>query len=207
MSSTETLDSPTPSKGGRKLDESRDAAILEAALDVLAETGYAGMTMTLVAARAKAGKGAMYRRWSSKEDLVVDAVAHMGQQDVDIDKLPDTGSLRGDMLAMSRPESLEDEERRLRVLAGLTSMALVHEAIGEAATEANIGAWIRANRILIQRAIDRGQARPDANVETLARVIPAICATRSSLERKPITTEFLTGLLDEVLLPALAPRS
>lgn len=206
MSEIDTTDAKTAAKGGRKLDESRDAAILEAALDVLAETGYAGMTMTLVAARAKAGKGAMYRRWASKEDLVIDAVAHMGRQDVDLELLPDTGSLRGDMIAMSRPESIEEEQRRLRVLAGLTSMALVHEGIGEAATEANIGTWIRANRILIQRAVDRGEARADADVETLARVIPAICATRSSLERKPITAEFLTGLLDEVLLPALAPR-
>lgn len=207
MSDTKTAELATASKGGRKLDESRDAAILEAALDVLAEFGYEGMTMTLVAARAKAGKGAMYRRWASKEDLVIDAVAHMGRQDVDINRLPDTGSLRGDMVAMSRPESIEQEQRRLRVLAGLTSMALVHEAIGEAATEANIGAWIRANRILIQRAVDRGEARSDANVETLARVIPFICASRSNLERKAITAEFLAGLVDDVLLPALAPRS
>lgn len=204
---SEPIDAAAASKSGRKRDETRDAAILEAALDVLAETGYAGMTMTLVAARAKAGKGAMYRRWASKEELVIDAVAHMGRQDVDLDRLPDTGSLRGDMIAMSRPESIGEEQRRLRVLAGLTSMALVHEGIGEAANEANIGTWIRANRILIQRAIDRGEARADANVETLARVIPAICATRSSLERRPITPEFLLDLLDEVLLPALAIRT
>jgi len=193
-------------KSGRKLDESRDAVILDAALDVLAETGYAGMTMTLVAAKAKAGKGAMYRRWASKEELVIDAVAHMGRRDVDVDALPDTGTLRGDILAMFRPESIEMADRRLRILAGLVSMAAVHEGVGEAVTDANVGEWITANRFLIQRAIDRGEGRPSANADALARVIPAICAARSGLERKPITAEFITALLDDVLLPAVLAR-
>jgi len=200
------LHSTDAPKMGRKLDESRDAVILDAALDVLAETGYAGMTMSLVAARAKAGKGAMYRRWDSKEDLVIDAVAHMGRRDVDVEALPDTGSLRGDILALVRPESLDEAEKRLRVLAGLVSMATLHEAIGEALAEANTGAWVTANRLLIQRAIDRGEARSDANADALSRVIPAICAARSALERKPITTEFITDLLDDVLLPAILTR-
>ncbi|MEV8378849.1 TetR/AcrR family transcriptional regulator C-terminal ligand-binding domain-containing protein [Kribbella sp. NPDC056861] len=203
MDEHENAETASTSKSGRKLDESRDAAILEAALDVLAETGYTGMTMALVAARAKAGKGAMYRRWASKEDLVIDAVRHMARRDVDIDALPDTGSLRDDILALILPESLEETSKRLRILAGLASMATVHEGIGEAVTDANVGEWITANRILIQRAIDRGEGRPDARADALARVIPAMCAARSGLEGQPITAEFITALLDDVLLPAV----
>jgi len=86
-------------------------------------------------------------------------------------------------------------------------MAAVHEGIGDAATEANTGAWISANRTLIQRSIERGESRADANVETLARVIPAVCAARSGLERRPITADFITGLVDDVLLPALLVHS
>ena len=63
---------------------------------MLAETGYDGMTIDMVAARAKAGKATLYRRWASKAELVLDAVACMKSSDVDLDRLPDTGTLRGD---------------------------------------------------------------------------------------------------------------
>ena len=66
---------------GRKRDHTRDPEILDAALDVLAETGYDGMTIDMVAARAKAGKATLYRRWPSKAELVIDAVACMKQGD------------------------------------------------------------------------------------------------------------------------------
>ena len=69
---------------GRKRDHTRDPEILDAALDVLAETGYDGMTIDMVAARAKAGKATLYRRWSSKTELVLDAVACMKSSDLDL---------------------------------------------------------------------------------------------------------------------------
>ena len=59
---------------GRPPDPNREAAILRAALEGLAEYGYDRLTMDEIAARARAGKGALYRRWSSKAALVVDAV-------------------------------------------------------------------------------------------------------------------------------------
>ena len=85
---------------GRKRDHTRDPEILDAALDVLAETGYDGMTIDMVAARAKAGKATLYRRWASKSELVLDAVACMKSSDVDLASPPDTGTLRGDLVAL-----------------------------------------------------------------------------------------------------------
>src|ERR1700726_2599355 len=79
---------------GRRRDESRDPEILRAALDVLAETGYERMTMDAVAARARTGKATIYRRWASKAQLVVDAVASTGHTGIAAADLPDTGSLR-----------------------------------------------------------------------------------------------------------------
>src|ERR671916_417754 len=111
-----------PARLGRKRDHSRDPEILEAALDVLPEVGYEGMTVDMVATRAKAGKATLYRRWPSKADLVIDAVACMKQSDLAPEKLPDTGTLRGDLVAMIKPHSIEDGERKLRVLAGVVSM-------------------------------------------------------------------------------------
>lgn len=59
------------------------------------------MTMDMVAFRAKAGRAAAYHRWKSKAELVIDAVAQLKRNQVDLDALPDTGKLRGDCLVCS----------------------------------------------------------------------------------------------------------
>lgn len=189
---------------GRKRDHSRDAVILDAALEVLAEEGYERMTMDQVAARAKAGKATMYRRWASKGQLVLDAISRMGQQEVDLDELPDTGTIRGDLLALTGPELAGAGERRLKVMAGLTSMlASDQTGLAEAAHAASTEPWVWVNRILIQRAIDRGEVRVAVDVDTLAQVVPSMAAFRVAIERKPIDLDYLRRLIDGVLLPAL----
>ena len=92
--------------------------ILDAALEVLGEVGYEGMTMDMVATRAKAGTATVYRRWTSKPELVLDAIARMKRVQVDLDHLPDTGSLRGVLVALAKQEPAEDAERRLKVMGG-----------------------------------------------------------------------------------------
>lgn len=199
-----TQTSTGPARGGRRLDESRDGVILDAALDVLVETGFDGMTVDAVAARARAGKATMYRRWPSKVDLVLDAVARMESGDVDLDHLPDTGTFRGDVTGLMRPGTLEDGGRRLRVLASLAAMTAREPRLGAAATEVGFGTWGRANRVLIERALDRGEfARDHVDVEALSQLIPQLCAARACVLHQPITREFLLSVLDGVLIPAL----
>jgi AcrR family transcriptional regulator len=82
----------------RRRGEELEAALLEAAWAELVEVGFARLTMESVAARAKTGVAVLYRRWPRKDDLVLDAIQHYGAtHPVEI---PDTGSLRGDMIAM-----------------------------------------------------------------------------------------------------------
>src|ERR1700709_1508167 len=111
-----------PNKLGRPLDVTRDADILDAALDVLAAEGYDGMTIDMVAAKAKAGKATLYRRWPSKTELVLDAVACMKNSQIDYENLPDTGTLRGDLGEVIKPMSMKDNERKLHVMAGMVSL-------------------------------------------------------------------------------------
>jgi AcrR family transcriptional regulator len=188
---------------GRKRDHTRDPEILEAAIEVLAETGYDGMTMDLVATRAKAGKATVYRRWSSKAELVLEAVSCMKSGDIDYDHLPDTGTLRGDLLAMIKPHSIEDAKRKLEVMAGVISMLSRAPELADAANAALVEPRAKANRILFQRAIDRGEISADCDVETLSLISPSMASYRVLILRKPVDRAFLLSLIDGVILPAV----
>src|SRR4051794_1149166 len=153
----------TAPKLGRKRDLTRDPEILEATLQILAETGYDGMTIDMVATRAKAGKATLYRRWASKSELVIDAVACMKSADIDFDALPDTGTLRGDLLAMVKPHTIEESARKLQVMAGLVSMLSRHPELADAVRDAVMGPRVRINRLFLQRAIDRGEIPADVD--------------------------------------------
>ncbi len=83
-----------PSRGGRPRDPSRDGVIREAILRLLGEVGYNALTMDAVAAEAGVGKATIYRRWRTKQDLVVDTVSVMNQS---LATPVDTGSLEGDV--------------------------------------------------------------------------------------------------------------
>jgi len=194
-------------KLGRKRDHTRDPEILAAALEVLAETGFDGMTIDMVATRAKAGKATLYRRWPSKNELVIDAVACMKQGDLQKSRLPDTGTLRGDLVAMIKPRSIEEAEKKMQIMAGLMSMLSAAPELAEAANAALVKPRAEANRFLIQRAVDRGEISPSCDIDTLCLVTPSMAAFRTLIERKPVDRDFLISLIDGVLLPAvgLAP--
>lgn len=190
-------------RAGRRRDHSRDPEILDAALQVLAETGYDGMTIDMVAARARAGKATLYRRWPSKAELVIDAVACMKKGDFDPANLPDTGTLRGDLVAMIKPPAIEDGERKLQIVAGLISMLSREPGLAEAVNAALVEPRAAANRILMRRAAERGEIAADSDIETLAHVTPSMAAYRVLILRKPVDRAFLLSLIDGVLLPAL----
>lgn len=205
MTQVDVASAPPPEqpKLGRRRDHTRDPQILDAALDVLAETGYDGMTIDMVAARARAGKATLYRRWPSKAELVIDAVACMKRGDLDYSALPDTGTLRGDLVAMIKPHSIEDGERKLKLMAGLMSMLSRAPELAEAANAAIVEPRAAVNRTLMRRAIDRGEISPDCDIETLSLIAPSMAAYRVLILRKPVDEGFLVSLIDSVLLPAV----
>ncbi|HEY5221545.1 MAG TPA: TetR/AcrR family transcriptional regulator [Microbacteriaceae bacterium] len=202
QSGADVAPEPAP-KLGRKRDHTRDPEILDAAIEVLAETGYDGMTMDMVATRAKAGKATVYRRWSSKGELVLDAIACMKTNEIDYEHLPDTGTLRGDLVAMIKPHTIETAKRKLEVMAGLISMLSRAPELADAANAAIVEPRAAANRILMQRAIDRGEISADCDVEALALISPSMAAYRVLILRKPVDRPFLLSLIDGVILPAV----
>lgn len=193
-------------KLGRKRDHTRDAEILEAALDVLSEAGYDGMTVDMVAARAKAGKATLYRRWASKSELVIDAVACMKPIDPDLSTLPDTGSLRSDLVGMIKAPSIAEGEKKMKVMAGVMSMISSNPELAESVHAVLIEPRMVVNRYLLNRAIARGEIRQDVDVETVAMVSQAMVSFRVLVQRKPIDREFLTSVIDGVIMPAVATK-
>jgi AcrR family transcriptional regulator len=200
------LDAPqntteTKAKLGRKRDHTRDPEILDAALEVLAETGYDGMTIDMVAARAKAGKATLYRRWASKGELVIDAVACMKK--IDPEAIPDTGTLRGDLVAMIKPHAMHDADKKLRIMGALTSMLARDPQLADAAYAAIVEPRASVNRLLLQRAIDRGEIPADTDIEMISLVSQSMATYRTIMLRKPVDREFLISVIDGVLMPAL----
>jgi AcrR family transcriptional regulator len=198
-------DSPPPARrAGRKPDRSKDAALLDAAVEIVSEVGYDGMTMDLVAARAGTTKSAMYRRWPSKGELTLDAVIRLQDTETNLDDLPDSGTLRGDLIALTRPYEQEEGQRKLRLMAGLSSLLERQPELVDAANAAIVDPWVDVCRVMIERAVARGEAAT-SDVEAVARVIPSMTSYRVLIQREPVDRDFFVGLIDAVLLPAVRP--
>ncbi|PTY01135.1 TetR family transcriptional regulator [Verrucomicrobia bacterium LW23] len=193
-----------PKTLGRKRDASRNKAILDATLEVLAEIGFDSMTMDLVAARAGAGKATLYRRWPSKGEVVRDALIGMSRNSIEVDHLPDTGNLRDDLLAVMKPPSLEYSERKLRVLAGLGSFSTQHRKLYDEALTGIFEPWIRINTELMQRAIERRELPAGADIPLACEIIISLTTFRTSTQLKKFDRASYAALLDHFVLPGLA---
>jgi AcrR family transcriptional regulator len=187
---------------GRKRDSSRDDALCQAALEVLAEVGYDRLTIDAVAARAGAGKATCYRRWAGKAELVVDAIGRMKAQPAQ----PDTGTLRGDLVELTCHFHDGDDAFRTDVQAGLVS-GLVHDAkLREVFAEQFIAPRKAVFRAVFDRAVERGEIVPVPNYDLLSDVIPSIAFHRLILTGRPPGAAFIETVLDQIVLP-LATQS
>jgi AcrR family transcriptional regulator len=187
--------------GGRPLDSSRDAAILEAALEGLAERGYDLLTMDEIAARAHAGKGALYRRWPSKAALVADAVLAWRDQLGPV-TVPDRGSLRGDIEALldALPDFGPAEQRQLAVLFGLVTAARRDPELSELLSNLIVQRPRQAVAQMLERAAARGEI-PRGRVLTLVPdLVIAMSSLRFLLGETP-DREFVRRVFEELVYP------
>jgi AcrR family transcriptional regulator len=135
--------------------EARTVAIVGAALELIAEVGYERVTMDGIAARAHASKTTMYRRWPTKSELVADALRRHAQgEDAAI---PDTGTLRGDLLA-----TVEAISETLGGGRGPSLIGLIEAIRDDAALRKQVGSQVRershhVGREICARAVSRGE--------------------------------------------------
>ena len=191
----------TPIETGTRprVEGEREMEILEATLEVLAEVGYDLLTMDAVATRAKASKATLYRRWNSKPELVVAAVmCHHS----DAAAIPDTGSLRGDLLAAYCGHGgLSDPLARSVLSAVVIAMGRDPE-FAEVYRRDFIGPKIALSRAVYERARGRGEVHPDTDLSVFGPALAGIILHRAFLLGEAVTPEMVGRVLDEVILPA-----
>ena len=183
----------------------REDAILQATLELLAESGYDQLTIDAVAARARCSKATIYRRWPGKAALVTTAVRrHAGQPAA---AAPDTGSLRSDLLATLdlMRSSLSGQDAAL-VLGLLIAMHRDGE-LAAAVREQVLDVKREVFGAVIARAIARGEVPATTDGALLAEISSAVLFSRRLVTGEPLDDAFTRHLVDAVLLPALARPS
>lgn len=181
--------------------ELREDAVLRATLELLAEIGYGSLTMDAVAARAKASKATIYRRWAGKADLVIAAIERHTSGDGDGVAPPDTGTLRGDLLALltAMRDRLAGESAAL-VLGLLTAMR-DDPALATAVRARLIGVKRDAFAPALRRAAARGDIAAVPDHDLIAEVASALLFSRLFVTGEPLDDAFLDRLADAVILP------
>ena len=204
MAALATTEMPRPSRGGRPRDPSRDGVIRAAILRLLAEVGYGALTMDAVASEAGVGKATIYRRWRTKQDLVVDTISDLNRAEAGV---PDTGSLEGDLRAMLHQMVSMIEGPTGAATVSLLSSIPHQPALEEAFHDGPLAVWRQSFDALWARAEERGEVRPGLANSTLAETASALLVQRWLLTRRPVDTDYADEVLDTVLLPLIRLRA
>ena len=185
-----------------RVEGDREQEILDAALTVLAEAGYDRLTMDAVAAEAKASKATLYRRWSSKPELVVEAVCSHKEHPA----VPDTGTLRGDLLEAYCGLGGVTDPRSMAVLAAVVTAMARDEEFAAIYRRDFIGPKQAAMRTVLERAVARGEIRDDVDLDLVAPALPGIVLHRVFLLGDDATPDLVARVIDQIILPAVAHR-
>jgi AcrR family transcriptional regulator len=186
----------------RRRGEELEAALLEAAWDELVETGFARLTMESVAARARTGVAVLYRRWPRKDDLVLAAIQHYGTtHPVEI---PDTGSLRGDMIALLSGVS-SGRVPFVTVVSAAFSGLLASSGLTPAEVrEKLIGGRPPWSSDVYRRAHERGEIDLDRIPRVVLTMPFDLMRHDLLMTYKPIPDERILEIVDDLFLPLVA---
>lgn len=193
----------------RKRGAALEDAILDAAWAELSETGYTAFSVEGVAARARTGKASIYRRWPTRTQLLLEAVSS---------RLP-TPAQCG--FPVELPEDVTTAQALRQVACAITQV--LHSPAGdvmravkcEAASDPELARAIddqfqaprrAAMLALLRRGVERGEVRPGADTAIVADVLPAMLTHRIILQREPLSAEAISDIIEQVLLPLIAPR-
>jgi AcrR family transcriptional regulator len=185
-----------PRRKGRPRDASADERILAAAAELILQHGYDHMTVDEVAAKARAGKATVYRRWAGKEDLAFAALEQLYTSEFPV---PDTGSVAGDLRAAYR--------QGLEFAASPAGRAYLRMSVSESLRDERIAALYvgahesqeRAARVIFERGIERGELRPDCRVDLAVSSFGGLIVLRTVIGRPVPGLDEIDEMVDLLL--------
>jgi len=197
---------PERHSGGktRRRGEALEHALLDAAWTELQAAGYAGLTMEAVADRAGTSRAVLYRRWRNRPELVLAVIRR--HRPLLSGEIPDTGSLRGDVLALLRRMSSRLAEIGPETVYGLLGDYLSDADMFARSRDQLLSISAEVMETILKRAADRGEAR--AGVENRIATLPtALFRNELFLARTPPSEGTLVEIVDDVFLPLVRPQS
>jgi AcrR family transcriptional regulator len=206
---TATESRELPLAASRRRGAALEDAILEAAFAELTEVGYTMFSVESVAGRARTGKASIYRRWPTKQDLVMDAL------EVGLPTPEQCGFLPEIDPTITTRDALHEVARRIASVitspAGDAMRAIKCEALSDPQLAKLIDDRFQAPRragliALLERGIARGEVRSDAATPLVADVIPAVLLHRVIMMREPLDEHDVAAIMDQVFIPLVEAR-
>lgn len=193
----------------RRRGASLEEAILEAAYIELSEVGYSAFTVEGVAARARTGKASIYRRWPTRNDLLLDAICSQLPT-------PDECGLTAAIPAnKTTADALRDVARMITrvisspagdVIRAIKCEAVTNPALARAIDERFQGPRRQYMIELFRRGVARGEVRSDVDIKAIAEVLPALLMYKIVLQREPMPAAAITAIMEQVMIPLIEPR-
>jgi len=186
----------------RRRGAALEAAIYEAVLQQLSTVGFGAMTIEGIAATARTGKAAIYRRWPSKEELVADTLDNVLPS---LDLPLDSGNVRSDIVRIFDLMTATMESP-----AGGAMQALLGELGHDHEFIKTLHTRVLAPRKalmleILRRGVERGDVRPDAVKPVIAEAGPALLVHRLLMYGPPIDPSYVDAILDDVVMPLVSP--
>jgi len=199
ITEVDTTERPGRPTGARA--DARRQAILDAALSLVMEVGYDRLSMDALAERAHAGKATIYRHWSGKAEVVVEAIRRRKCDDFRVP--PDTGSLRGDLLASLNHgrESFTEDDSAL--IVGVVSAMHHDQELADLMRRQIIESKQALFDQIVARAVERGEPVSASASPVVNEVSSALFFNRVAMGSEPIDDAFVLHVVDDVILPLL----
>jgi AcrR family transcriptional regulator len=187
----------------RRRGAALEDALLTAAWEELTSAGYGRFTMESVAERARTSTPVLYRRWPDRWDLAVAAVRHYGERNPVT--VPDTGSLRADLIAYLRDASAKRAE-----LAALFSMRMAEFFDETRSTPAQLRDRLLGGRTSVHAVFDRAVARGEIDPAVLTPRVTTLAfdllRNELMLTLRPVPDDVIREIVDDIVLPLLRRR-
>jgi len=186
----------------RRRGAALETALLAAAWAEVKSAGYAGLTFEAVAERAGTSRAVLYRRWRSRPEIFIAALRQ--HSPLLSGEIPDTGSLRGDVLAVLRRMAIRLTEVGTENVAGLLGDVLADAEVFDRLHDQVVLIGAEVMTTMLKRATDRGEARPDVSIR-IATLPTDLFRHNLLVNRRPPSDGELIEIVDDIFLPLVRP--